>query len=389
MQDDSAFGTLSAQTFLRDYWQQKPLLIRQAFADFHSPLSPDELAGLACEEDVSSRIVIEHGATPWAVRYGPFDEKTFAELPPTHWTLLVSDVEKHLPQLRSNMEPFRFIPDWRIDDLMISYAPDGGSVGPHVDEYDVFLLQAQGQRRWAISTETVTADNFIEQSELRILKNFDAQEHWLLQPGDMLYLPPGVAHHGVAVGECMTFSIGFRAPALRDMLSGFTDYLIKAQYSQGRYKDVGLQRQDNPGQISAQALEQIRGLLQDVLKQGQTELTQWFGQFITEAANDNGAFLYDNSPLQSAAFADAFAQTGQLQRSSAARFAFSPQDNEILFFSDGQCHTLAPDLLSVAQALCRDFHYAYPDWADALQNTACLQLLTALYNDGMVYFDHD
>ena len=167
------------------------------------------------------------GRTPWELRRGPFTEEDFLELPETHWTLLVSDVEKQAPDMAALIEPFRFVPDWRIDDLMISYAPEHGTVGPHVDDYDVFLLQALGQRRWQISTQPVDPDNFLPDTELRIMDEFEPVQDWVLEPGDLLYLPPKVAHHGVALGPCMTCSIGFRAPLHSDMVGRYVDFLME------------------------------------------------------------------------------------------------------------------------------------------------------------------
>lgn len=211
-------GGLSAAQFLREYWQKQPLLIRKAMPHWRDPLSPEELAGLACEPGVEARLVLQRaGVGPWSVRHGPFSEADFLTLPETHWTLLVQDAEKQAPALLGDfLEPFRFIPDWRCDDLMISYAPTDGSVGPHWDQYDVFLLQGKGRRRWQISTQPLQPDNLLPDTELRILCDFTPEQEWLLEPGDMLYLPPRVAHHGVAVEPCLTYSIGWRAPAYRE-----------------------------------------------------------------------------------------------------------------------------------------------------------------------------
>ena len=166
-------GELSPAQFLAEYWQKQPLLVRGAWPGFQDPLTPEELAGLACEEGVESRLVLEQGGEkPWEVRHGPFVDDDFLKLPDSHWTLLVQDVEKHIADLAALLEPFRFIPDWRIDDLMISYAPPAGTVGPHVDDYDVFLLQGQGRRRWQISRRPVEPDNCLPDTELRILREF-------------------------------------------------------------------------------------------------------------------------------------------------------------------------------------------------------------------------
>ena len=170
-------GELSPQDFLKNIWQQRPLVVRQAFPDFTSPVSADELAGLSCEADVNSRIVIEKGGKhPWQALYGPMDEAIFQSLPETHWTLLVNDVEKYLPELAWIVDRFRFIPEWCIDDLMISYAPEGGSVGPHLDQYDVFILQAQGHRRWQIHSREVAPDNRVAGTEMDIQRDFEPEQ---------------------------------------------------------------------------------------------------------------------------------------------------------------------------------------------------------------------
>lgn len=258
-------GSLSAEEFLADYWQQKPLLIRQAFPQFRSPLSPDELAGLACDTDTARLVLEKGGKTPWEVRHGPLRKKDLAKLPSTHWTLLVNDIEKLLPEFAEIIEPFRFIPDWRIDDLMISYAVEGGSVGPHVDAYDVFLLQAQGQRRWQISAQPCAADNFIPDIDLRIMQSFTAEEEWVLEPGDMLYLPPDLPHYGVALGECMTYSIGFRAPSRADLLEDLLGHLLEQAPMQERFRDPKRSLQTNPSTLADADLERLTEFILETL----------------------------------------------------------------------------------------------------------------------------
>lgn len=220
-------GGISAREFLRDYWQKKPLLIRQAIPGFQSPISPDELAGLSLEEEVESRLVIEHGAQPWELRRGPFTEETYQSLPERDWTLLVQAVDQFVPEVSELLEHFRFLPSWRIDDVMISYAAPGGGVGPHFDNYDVFLLQGYGKRRWRIGQMCDSQSPLMKHADLRILADFEGSDDWVLEPGDMLYLPPRLAHLGTAVDECMTYSVGFRAPSAAEVLTHFTDFLAQ------------------------------------------------------------------------------------------------------------------------------------------------------------------
>ncbi len=273
-------SSIAIDCFLAEYWQQKPLLLRQAFPDLTPPLSAEELAGLACETGSNARLVLEHcGDRQWCVEYGPFDAARFAELPQSGWSLLVSDVERVVPAARRLQQQFRFLPDWRLDDVMISYAPAGGSVGAHTDAYDVFLLQLEGTRRWQIAERF---DPTIRQgTDLEILAHFEAEQQWLLEPGDMLYLPPGVAHHGIAETACMTCSIGFRAPSSHDMAPALLERLLQHHCEQ-RYGDAALTLQPHPAQITGQSLVQIRKLLQSVLDFDDALLADWFGRYLSD-----------------------------------------------------------------------------------------------------------
>lgn len=203
---------IDIEEFVAHYWQKKPCLLRNALSGFDSAVSPEELAGLACEEDVHCRLVLEGSEEkPWTVRYGPFEEQDFLDLPVSNYSLLVSECEKWMPELNDLLDQFRFIPDWRIDDLMISFAAPGGGVGPHRDNYDVFLCQGIGEREWRYSTAAICEDAAASQ-DLALTAEFAGDECHTVSAGDVLYLPPGVAHWGIARRACITYSIGMRAP---------------------------------------------------------------------------------------------------------------------------------------------------------------------------------
>ncbi|WP_422126356.1 JmjC domain-containing protein [Thioalkalivibrio sulfidiphilus] len=351
-------GGLTARAFLRDYWQKKPLLVRQAIPGFESPLSPEELAGLACEAGVISRLVCERGESgPWALRTGPFDENDFTTLPGSHWTLLVSDIEKHLPELRSYLEPFRFIPDWRMDDLMVSYAAPEGSVGPHVDEYDVFLLQAQGRRRWQIASQPVSGDDFLPGIELRILRTFHPDQEWVLEPGDLLYLPPRIPHHGVAVGPCMTWSVGFRAPAWRDLLAAWVDQRYETLAAQDRYADPGLEPQENPGEISASALARLIAGLRNAMAVDDAELARWLGTQLTEPKAELLEHMQVPETLTDDEVRSLLEGSDILERHGAARMAWIRQDQGFCLFINGQEHLLPIGTESLLRYLCEAHLY--------------------------------
>ncbi|MET0410085.1 MAG: cupin domain-containing protein, partial [Polyangiaceae bacterium] len=209
---------LSPRRFLQRYWQKEPLLLRGAVSSSFG-LSGDVLAGLACEDDVESRLVLGSVEQGFRLEHGPFEAKRFRRLPRREWTLLVQDVDQHLPRVAALFEGVSFIPDWRVDDVMVSYAVPGGSVGPHVDAYDVFLVQLQGERRWQLSAQQDL--ELRSDAELKLLARFTPEVEHVLGPGDVLYLPPGLAHYGLAQSECLTASVGFRAPSQDELLADF------------------------------------------------------------------------------------------------------------------------------------------------------------------------
>ena len=254
-------GDLPTEKFLADYWQKQPVLIRRAIADFIPELDENDVAGLACDELAESRLV--SGAFPehsWTLRYGPFAETDFEQLAERNWTLLVQDVEKHYPPLQSLLRSFSFLPTWRIDDLMISVAAPGGSVGPHVDQYDVFLLQATGHKKWQIAHSF--NPTLLPDCDLNVLKSFEPEQEFLLGPGDLLYLPPGVAHHGIAVDQGMTWSIGMRAPSSADLLQALGEWLAANRDEGERFRDAELTATPLDGEVDATALNNFRGLVE-------------------------------------------------------------------------------------------------------------------------------
>ncbi len=272
-----------SKEFIQLYWQKKPCLIKNAFAEFESPISPEELAGLACEEDVYSRLIMERGgSSPWQLRYGPFRESDFTSLPQSHYSLLVSECEKWIPEFTELLDVFRFVPSWRIDDVMLSYAPPGGSVGPHIDEYDVFLLQISGQRRWQYSNQRPENPALLAGLDLAILESFEPDQDVVLQPGDMLYLPPGIAHHGVAVDACMTCSVGFRAPTAIETLESLAQEIDNKDLGKQRYSDASLETDRHFGEITSVEIERFRQLVTDLIDQPQDIWTNSIGRLLSD-----------------------------------------------------------------------------------------------------------
>ena len=378
---------VNVEHFLANTWQQQPLRMPAALPDFHSPLSPDELAGLACDESIESRLVM-HRAGNWTLRTGPFAESDLQSLATSDWSLLVQDVEKHLPELARILDPFRFLPSWRMDDLMVSCAAPGGSVGPHVDAYDVFLVQAQGRRRWQWDSNSRTHQTR-EDSELSLVQDFKPDQDWITEPGDVLYLPPGVAHFGVALpGDdlCMTYSIGFRAPSGSEMLQDLAFYL--AETSDPRYTDPGLRLgESRDGVIGTTAIKRVRKLVAQVLAMDDDSLARWFGSFVTEPK----AWL---KPLPSEKLItpeeliEELENGATLRRHGMALWARWQGSDRLILFVDGRPVEVEPELAPLVTELCS--HLDLKIDANVLRASAMSAgLITDLVNAGELEIDDE
>ncbi|HEY2344592.1 MAG TPA: cupin domain-containing protein [Xanthomonadaceae bacterium] len=321
------------QHFLRDYWQKRPLLIRGAFPGFTSPVAPEDLAGLACEEAALSRVVKHQPrGDRWTLRHGPFAESDFPKMGKRDWTLLVQDVDKWDADVRALLDRFDFLPRWRIDDIMISFAAPGGSVGAHVDQYDVFLLQGLGARRWQVDTKPDPSTAFRDDVELKLLREFHPTHTWTLETGDMLYLPPGVPHHGVAAGSCLTYSIGMRAPSQAELMVDFVEYLAERTSEKARYADPDLIAVEDGHEIDATALARVRAALA-ALHTDDATLAAWFGGFISTYRS--AGIAAPPKPPTEAAVRKALAAGGSLARHPFVRTAWTRQGKRALLFAAG------------------------------------------------------
>ena len=383
---------LSQQQFLDQYWQQKPLLIRQAFADFESPITPDELAGLAGEADIESRLIEQHGAEgSWQLSNGPLTQQDFSRLAATHWTMLVQDVDKHCPDLQYLLDPFSFIPDWRRDDLMISYASEHGSVGPHTDGYDVFLLQAMGSRRWQISNKEIHNAALLDGLQLQILAEFEADQEWVLEPGDMLYLPPHFAHHGVALNECMTFSFGFRAPSQTDMLDSVINTLLENDMGKARYSDPGLIISPHQSEINDEAIARLKLLLHQSIDQAEPIISRALGKFVTETKssllNLAEASLSDLTTVDQ--INAEFEQGNSLIRNVYYRFAWLKNESGGQLFMAGEAYDLDINGQNNLSVLAENKQLKLADWQQLKQDVASANLLSHLIAEGGWFWQSD
>ena len=343
-------GGLSPTRFLRDVWHKRPLLIRNAVPGFAGLLSPAEMQQLACRDDVESRLIQGRG-THWQLDHGPFSKRDFKRLPKREWTLLVQSLNHVLPEADALLARFNFIPHARLDDMMVSYAVAGGSVGPHFDSYDVFLLQGQGHRCWKISTQSDLT--LLDNAPLKILRRFKADGEWVLGPGDMLYLPPHVAHYGVAEDECMTYSIGFRAPTTEELAHGFLMHLQDTLALEGRYSDPDLRLHAHPGEISRAMLAQIEGMIAKI-KWNKRDIAEFAGRYLSEP-KPNVVFDAPDIPLSRAAFNKAANRQG-VALNPKSRLLFSGGR----FFINGEAFASAADETAALQQLADQRRLAPP-----------------------------
>ncbi len=347
---NTLLGGLSPTRFLRDVWHKRPLLIRNAVPGFTGLLSAAEMMQLAGRDDVESRL-IQGSGTHWQLDHGPLRKSDFRRLPKTGWTLLVQSLNHVLPAADDLLARFNFIPHARLDDLMVSYAVPGGSVGPHFDSYDVFLLQGQGHRRWQISTQTDLA--LLDDAPLKILRRFEAEDEWLLGPGDMLYLPPHVAHYGVAEDACMTYSIGFRAPTTEELAHGFLMHLQDTLALDGRYADPDLRLQTHPGEIGRAMLSQIEAMIAHI-KWNRRDIAEFAGRYLSDP-KPNVFFDAPDTPLGRAAFSKQADKFGvALDPKSRLLFAGGR------FFINGEAFTPAADETAALQQLADQRRLAPP-----------------------------
>jgi 50S ribosomal protein L16 3-hydroxylase len=378
------FGNFDTGAFLRDTWQRQPLLIRNPWTSWQNPLDGDELAGLACEEFVESRM-IKQSRDHWQAEHGPFPEARLRKAGKRPWTLLVQAVDHHVPEVAALIEPFRFVPNWRIDDVMVSYASDGGGVGPHFDHYDVFLIQGLGQRRWQIGPVCDSATPLLQHDDLRLLAKFEPTHEWLLDPGDILYVPPGFAHNGVAVGDgCMTYSIGFRAPSSAELIAGWCDDLAAGMVDEDRYTDPGLAAQANPGEISAHAIAQLHTMVTEALSDRAT-FARWFGSYTTTRKYPDIEWQPEE-PMVRADLQELLAQGMPLIRNPASRFSFIREETgDLLLFVDGECFECAGGFRVLAEQLCASDPLSLD--AELAKSDEVAELIVQLFNRGSIGFE--
>jgi 50S ribosomal protein L16 3-hydroxylase len=316
MSEAFTVGGLTAAAFLRRHWQKRPLLARGALPDCAGVVDRATLSALAGRDDLESRLVQRMGRR-WTVRYGPFKLRELGRLPRAGWTLLVQGVDHALPAAQELLERFAFLPYARLDDLMVSYAPPGGGVGPHFDSYDVFLLQGEGRRRWRVSRQRDLA--LVEGAPLKILRRFRPAHEWILEPGDLLYLPPRYAHEGTALSDCISYSIGFRAPGAQELGARFLEFLQDELRLDGIYEDRGLKPARHPARLADAMVRKLCRMLRRV-RWSDADAVRFLGCYLTEPKR-HVVFARPKRPVTERAFAARVAHGG-VRLSAPTRMLF-------------------------------------------------------------------
>ncbi|MGL9723751.1 ribosomal protein uL16 3-hydroxylase [Sodalis sp. (in: enterobacteria)] len=360
--------------FLQRYWQKRPVIIKRAFRDFVDPLSPDELAGLAMEAEVDSRLV-SHDDGVWQVSHGPF--ASYDQLGDHNWSLLVQAVDHWHEPSAALMQPFRRLPDWRIDDLMISFSVPGGGVGPHLDQYDVFIIQGQGRRHWRVG-DKIPLKQHCPHPDLLQVEPFEAIIDEQMEPGDMLYIPPGFPHEGYALENALNYSVGFRAPSSRELVSGFADYVLAQELGGQRYSDPAIPSRDDPAHILPAEVDALRAMMMALMQQPD-QFNQWFGEFISQSRHELD-LAPPEPPYQAGEIYDLLNQGESLFRVSGLRVLRVGDDSYV----NGE--KIVTPHRAAAAALAARYDISREQLGDALKDPSFLALLVGLINSGYWYF---
>ena len=371
-------GKTSVDDFLKNYWQKKPLLIKNAIPNFVSPITESDLFIIAQNEEAVSRL-IEYKQGIWQVKYGPFKKSDLPKKTNIPWTILVQNINHYFPFAESFLNLFKFIPYARLDDLMISYATKKGSVGPHFDSYDVFLFQAQGAREWKISDQKkFTLD---KQSSIKIITNFKSKNSWVLKPGDMLYLPPNIGHWGISQSDdCVTYSIGFRAPGTFEIQSKFLDFIQDHLITNENeiYKDPNLTPQKNPAEISSNMTKAIRNIV-DRLRWDKSSINHFIGQLLSEPIENS--IFETRKPLSLKAFEKSIVHK-TLRLNSKTRMLFIKNN----FYVNGEFIKIDKKYTSFLKQLANDREISLESTLNKRDLNALGIVLLPLYEAGFVDF---
>jgi len=394
------------ETFLREYWQKKPLLIKGGLAGWQNPISADELAGLALEDHVESRLIhsrpIANSITEsqWILEQGPFSEQRLSSLDDKNWTLLVQAVDHYAPEVAQLLSYFGFIPSWQIDDVMVSYATKGGGVGPHFDRYDVFLVQGQGQREWQIGQNCHQDTPLQEGQPLSLLTEFNSTETYQLSPGDILYVPPYAAHWGTALdNDCMTYSVGFRSPSKAEMLDDYAGYMQQHCSEDERFRDADITT-SGAGAIDAKTIDNLAAMLVEQLSDKE-QLRRWFGRWASqskyaETISDEAFNINDDEEdlvIDEVDFSDSAVS---IHRDTASRFYYIETGvgdaGSLQFFVNGREVALVEPSQAIQasiKVICNELVFSVEALKAWLDDEVTRKVLAGMFENGELYAEDE
>ncbi|MBL4828703.1 MAG: cupin domain-containing protein [Aliivibrio sp.] len=374
--------SFSLEEFLAEFWQKKPTIIKGGFKNFQDPISADELAGLSMEEEIDSRFV-SNANDQWDAKHGPFDETLFNSLTEKNWTLIVQAANHWHPASAQLVTPFRQLSNWLLDDLMISYAVEGGGVGPHIDQYDVFITQGEGSRRWRVGAKD--EGQYVETSRhsaLRQIEGFDPIIDQTLETGDILYIPPGFPHDGYALEPSISYSVGFRSPTEQELLSNFADYVISNDIGENHMHQPSRQIQAESGTILTNDLQQLTEMLTSSL-QNPTVIKDYMGCLLSQSRHIMDIALPEED-WEASEVHNLLMSGDRLVRIAGLRALYN-QGEESTVYINGEVFTVAEDETDVVLALCNDEILSKENLGEQVKNPAAIALITQLVNKGYWY----
>ena len=377
------WGELSPEKFLAEYWQKKPLLIKQAFKNFEDTIPADELAGLAMEAEIESRIVSADNKGNWQVDHGPFED--FSQYGQENWTLLVQAVNNWSRPTNSLLQPFSFIPRWRIDDVMVSFSTPNGGVGPHLDQYDVFIIQGSGKRRWQVGAPNKALSTLLPHPDLKQVSAFEPLIDEITEAGDLLYIPPNHPHNGVSIENSVNFSIGFQAPSSQELWSSFADKLIDNNLGELRFSDSARKVTDSSTLISKADQQQLKAFMLEQLE-GTALFEQFIGQYLTQSHHALELLMPVNE-IDADKLADILSEPEILFMPVSGLKAAITSEAEITLFLNGDSFPIDKQSLPLAELLAEQSPLTtnqVKSFNSYLKNT---QLLTSVLNKGYWYIE--
>lgn len=360
--------------FLTEFWHKKPIILPQAVVGDELKTLPttEQLKQLSCKDDVQSRIVFKNSEISYDVEYGPFDESDWDNINDECWNLLVSDIDKWQPETKTLLKYFQFIRNWLFDDIMLSCGSINGTVGPHTDQYDVFLLQVEGQRQWSFDHDKSPDPTLIADQPLKLISDYTPQETVVLYPGDVLYIPPNIAHYGIAqTKDCVTCSIGTRTPSHAELITSFVDHIAQRLSDNKRFREINCSELPQTGEITQTDLNEISQIIsQSLFKPNASAFNQWFGQFISEYRS----LFYEFNHYQQANEID---NDLPFYNSAFSKNCYFAQSNQADLFVDGK-HFVSS--LNLAQSICDAKKLTPQQWSTL--NKADQQTVIALFENG-------